>query len=126
MINLLGPIAPNRMGVIANTSSTHFTKGDETIKDIGQELGADYVLEGSIAQQGHTFHVSARLIRAADQNYVWGDEYDLDANYSDGAYRQLVIRIATQVATLARAQCRSQAPGVHQQPGCGHRLPDGT
>lgn len=100
VINLLGPIAPNRMGVIANTSSTHFTKGGETIKDIGQELGADYVLEGSIAQQGHAFHVSARLIRAADQNYVWGDEYDLDANYSDGAYRQLAIRLATQVATL--------------------------
>ncbi|MFI4920965.1 MAG: winged helix-turn-helix domain-containing tetratricopeptide repeat protein [Gammaproteobacteria bacterium] len=100
VINLLGPIAPNRMGVIANTSSTHYTKGSETIKDIGQQLGADYVLEGSIAQQGHAFHISARLIRAADQNYVWGDEYDLDANYSGGAYRQLVIRLATQVATL--------------------------
>ena len=100
VINLLGPIAPNRMGVIANTSTAHYTKGGETIKDISQELGADYVLEGSIAQQAHTYHVSARLIRAADQNYVWGDEYDLDGNYSAGVYRQLVIRIATQVATL--------------------------
>ena len=100
VINLLGPIAPNRMGVIANTSSAHYTKGGDTIKDIGQQLGADYVLEGSVAQQGHTYHVSARLIRAADQNYVWGDEYDLDANYASGSYRQLVIRIATQVATL--------------------------
>ena len=100
VINLLGPIAPSRMGVIANTSSAHYTKGNETIKDIGQQLGADYVLEGSIAQQGHTYHVSARLIRAADQNYVWGDEYDLDSNYAGGPYRQLVIRIATQVASL--------------------------
>src|SRR5690348_7160744 len=63
VINLLGPIAPNRMGVIANTSSAHYTKGGDTIKDIGQQLGADYVLEGSVAQQGHTYHVSARLIR---------------------------------------------------------------
>ena len=100
VINLLGPIAPNRMGVIANTSSAHYTKGGETIKDIGTELGADYVLEGSIAQQGHAYRISARLIRAADQNYVWGDEYDLDANYSGGAYRQLAIRMATQVANL--------------------------
>ena len=100
VINLLGPIAPDRMGVIANTSSAHYTKGGDTIKDIGQQLGADYVLEGSIAQQGHAYHVSARLIRAADQNYVWGDEYELDANYASGSYRQLVIRIATQVATL--------------------------
>jgi len=100
VINLLGPIAPERMGVIANTSSAHYTKGGETIKDIGQQLGADYVLEGSVALQGHAYHISARLIRAADQNYVWGDEYDLDTNYSGGAYRQLVIRIATQVAAL--------------------------
>jgi len=100
IINLLGPIAPERLGVIASTSTAHYLKGDETIKEIGQELGAGYVLEGSIAQQAQGYHISARLIRAADQSYVWGDEYDLDAHYSGGAYRQLVIRIATQVAAL--------------------------
>jgi len=100
VINLLGPIAPARMGVIANTSTARYVKGNETIREIGQELGANYVLEGSVTQQAQTFHVSARLIRAADQSYVWGDEYDLDANYSGASFRQLVIRIATQVATL--------------------------
>ena len=100
VISLLGPIAPERMGVIGSTSSAHFQKGNQTIRDIGQELGADYVLEGSITQQARTTHLSARLIRTADQNYVWGDEYELDANYSGSAYRQLTIRIATQVAAL--------------------------
>jgi DNA-binding winged helix-turn-helix (wHTH) protein/TolB-like protein len=99
VINLLGPIAPDRLGVIASTSTAHYVKG-ETIKQIGQELGANYVLEGSINQQAQTYHVSARLIRAADQSYVWGDEYDLDGSYSGSAYRQLVIHIATQVAAL--------------------------
>ena len=100
IINLLGPIAPDRLGVIASTSTAHYLKGGETIKEIGQELGAGYVLEGSISQQAQGYHISARLIRATDQSYVWGDEYDLDAHYSGGAYRQLVIRIATQVAAL--------------------------
>ncbi len=100
VISLLGPIAPDRMGVIASTSSAHFQKGGSTIRDIGQELGADYVLEGSVTQQGRSTHLSARLISTADQNYVWGDEYDLDPNYSGSAYRQLTIRIATQVAAL--------------------------
>lgn len=98
IINLLGPIAPDRLGVIASTSTAHYVKGGETIKQIGQELGANYVLEGSISQQAQTYHISARLIRAADQSYVWGDEYDLDGSYSGSVYRQLVIRIATQVA----------------------------
>ncbi|HSN17198.1 MAG TPA: winged helix-turn-helix domain-containing protein [Gammaproteobacteria bacterium] len=100
VINLLGPIAPERLGVIASTSTAHYLKGGETIKQIGQELGANYVLEGSITPQAGGYHISARLIRAADQSYVWGDEYDLDSNYSAGAYKQLVIRIATQVAGL--------------------------
>ena len=100
VISLLGPISPNRMGVIASTSTAHYVKGNDTIKQIGQELGANYVLEGSVSGQGRSFHISARLIRVADQSYVWGDEYALDANYSGASYRQLVIRIATQVATL--------------------------
>jgi DNA-binding winged helix-turn-helix (wHTH) protein/TolB-like protein len=100
VINLLGPIAPDRLGVIGSTSTAHYMKGGETIKQIGQELGANYVMEGSISQQAQTYHISARLIRAADQSYVWGDEYDLDSNYSGSAYRQLVIHLATQVAAL--------------------------
>ncbi|HEY4126702.1 MAG TPA: winged helix-turn-helix domain-containing protein [Gammaproteobacteria bacterium] len=100
VINLLGPIAPDRLGVIASTSTAHYLKGGETIKQIGQELGANYVLEGSITQQAKTFHISTRLIRVADQSYVWGDEYDLDTDYSGSAYRQLVIHVATQVAAL--------------------------
>ncbi len=100
VINLLGPIAPDRLGVIASTSTAHYLKGGETIKQIGQELGANYVLEGSIGRQAQGYHIAARLIRVVDQSYVWGDEYDLDGNYSGGAYRQLVIRLSTQVATL--------------------------
>ena len=100
IINLLGPIAPDRLGVIASTSTAHYLKGGETIKQIGDELGANYVLEGSITPQAGSYHVSARLIRTGDQSYVWGDEYDLDSNYSAAAYKQLVIRIATQVAGL--------------------------
>lgn len=97
--NLLGPISPDRLRVIANTSATHFVKGDETIGDIGRELGASYVLEGSITELARTLHISVRLIRVADQSYAWGDEYDLDSNYTGGNYQQLVIKIATQVAT---------------------------
>jgi DNA-binding winged helix-turn-helix (wHTH) protein/TolB-like protein len=100
VINLLGPIAPDRLGVIASTSTAHYMKGGETIKQIGQELGANYVLEGSISQQAQAYHISARLIRATDQSYVWGDEYDLGSSYSGSDYRQLVIHIATQVAGL--------------------------
>ncbi|MGH8398871.1 MAG: winged helix-turn-helix domain-containing protein, partial [Gammaproteobacteria bacterium] len=50
LIDLLGPIAPKRLGVIADTSTMHYAGGDKTIKMIGQDLGASYVLEGAITQ----------------------------------------------------------------------------
>jgi TolB-like protein/DNA-binding winged helix-turn-helix (wHTH) protein/thioredoxin-like negative regulator of GroEL len=98
LINLLGPIAPSRLGVIADTSSVHYASGDQTIKAIGQALGADYVLEGSITQNSQFIRVSARLIGAADQSYVWGNEYDLDLKYASSAFQQMVVQIATHVA----------------------------
>ena len=100
VIDLLGPVSPQRMAVIANTSSTHYADNNETVKIIGQALGASYVLEGSITQNQQALQISARLIRVADQSYIWGDEYALDADYKSSRYRQLVIKIATHVAAL--------------------------
>jgi len=100
LIDLLGPIAPRRLGVIADTSSMHYADGDKTIKTIGQELGASYVLEGAITQSSQAIHVSARLIRAADQSYVWGNEYDLNLKYPNSALQQVIVQIATHVASL--------------------------
>ena len=99
LIDLLGPITPSRLGVIADTSSMHYAGTRETIKTIGQALGADYVLEGSITQNPQFIHVSARLIRSADQSYVWGNEYDLDLKYANSALQQMVVQIATHIAS---------------------------
>jgi DNA-binding winged helix-turn-helix (wHTH) protein/TolB-like protein len=100
LIDLLGPVSPDRLGVIADTSSMHFATGGKTIKTIGQDLGATYVLEGSITQNPQFIHISARLIRVADQSYVWGNEYDLDNKYQNSAFQQTVVQIATHVASL--------------------------
>lgn len=99
LIDLLGPITPSRLGVIADTSSMHYAGTRETIKTIGRALGANYVLEGSITQNPQFIHVSARLIRTADQSYVWGNEYDLDIKYASSSLQQMVVQIATHIAS---------------------------
>ncbi|MGH8278715.1 MAG: winged helix-turn-helix domain-containing protein [Gammaproteobacteria bacterium] len=99
LIDLLGPISPQRLGVIADTSSMHYAGDRQTIRTIGQALGADYVLEGSITENPQFIHVSARLIGAANQDYVWGNEYNLATKYSSSAFQQMVVQIATHIAS---------------------------
>jgi DNA-binding winged helix-turn-helix (wHTH) protein/TolB-like protein/lipoprotein NlpI len=100
LIDLLGPIAPKRMGVIAYTSVMQFGSSRQNIRQIGQELNADYILEGSVTQASDTMQISARLIRADSQSYVWGDEFDMDVHDSGNSYQEIAIKIAAQVARL--------------------------
>jgi DNA-binding winged helix-turn-helix (wHTH) protein/TolB-like protein/Tfp pilus assembly protein PilF len=45
---------------------------------IGRALGAQYLLEGSLQQQGAYVRVSAQLVRVADQTTIWSSNYDGD------------------------------------------------
>jgi TolB-like protein/tetratricopeptide (TPR) repeat protein len=69
------------LGVISHTSAMRYAHRDKTVKEIGADLGADYVLEGSVRwehSQGHESRVriTPQLIRAADDTHVWADRYD--------------------------------------------------
>ncbi|MEM7354475.1 MAG: winged helix-turn-helix domain-containing protein [Acidobacteriota bacterium] len=65
-----------RLGVVARTSVMKFKQSDLAIDEIAAELGAQFVLEGSIRQAGERVRVTAQLIRAADQGHLWAGNYD--------------------------------------------------
>lgn len=46
------------------------------VRQISQELGVDYVLEGSVRRDGDHVRVTAQLIQARDQTHLWANEYD--------------------------------------------------
>jgi len=69
------------LGVISRTSAMEYTRRGKTVKEIGSELGVDYVLEGSVRWehgQGRESRVriTPQLIRVADDTHVWADRYD--------------------------------------------------
>ena len=47
----LGQMSPHQLGVIARTSSMAYKQTDKSVARIGQELGVDYVLEGSVRRE---------------------------------------------------------------------------
>lgn len=72
----LGKMSPHRMGVIARTSSMAYKQTNKSVAQIGQELGVDYVLEGSVRREVDRVRITAQLIRVRDQIHIWAENYD--------------------------------------------------
>jgi len=86
--------------VIASTSANLYRNGRKGIREIGAELGADYVLEGSVrwersAQGPARVRVTPQLITTADATHLWAEVYDepLDEIFRvQGDIAQKVVR----------------------------------
>ena len=76
MISQLGATNPARLGVIGRTSAVKYKNSGKGIDQIGNELGVDYVLEGSVREAGSRVRVTAQLIRVSDQMHVWSQSFD--------------------------------------------------
>ncbi len=76
LITQLGGLHPEGLGIIARTSVMGYRSTRKPIKQIGRELGVDYVLEGSVRKSGERVRITVQLIEVADQTHMWADSYD--------------------------------------------------
>jgi TolB-like protein/DNA-binding winged helix-turn-helix (wHTH) protein/Flp pilus assembly protein TadD len=93
----LGELNPERLGVIARTSAASYKHTNKTIAQIGRELGADYILEGSVRREGGIARISAQLIRVNDQVHLWAHNYDRETGGLLALQNELGRAIAQQV-----------------------------
>ena len=59
--------------VIARNSSFTYKGQAIDVKQVGQELGVRYVLEGSVRKAGGRVRITGQLIDAATGNHIWAD-----------------------------------------------------
>ncbi len=64
--------------VIARNSSFTYKGQPVDVKNVGRDLGVQYVLEGSVRRGGNRVRVTAQLIEAESGRHVWADRYDGD------------------------------------------------
>src|SRR5258706_157185 len=62
--------------VIARNSAFQYKGKAVDIRQIGQELGARYVLEGSVRRSGDRIRITAQLIDTATGAHRWAERYD--------------------------------------------------
>jgi TolB-like protein/DNA-binding winged helix-turn-helix (wHTH) protein/Tfp pilus assembly protein PilF len=64
------------LSVIARNSVFIYKNTDVDIRNVKQELGVDFVVEGSVRKVGDQVRISARLIDAGSSINIWADRFD--------------------------------------------------
>jgi len=96
-ISYLARLIPERLAVIARTTSMAYKRTSKTVRQIGAELGVDYLLESSVRREGNRVRITSQLIRVKDQTHVWASTYDRDLSAVLAVQRELSTAIARSV-----------------------------
>jgi TolB-like protein len=98
--------------VIARNSSFQFKGRAAEIQDVGRQLGARYIVEGSVRKSGSRVRVTAQLIDAETNTHIWADRYDrqLDDIFAiqDDVTAAVVARVADRVKGAGARPSRSR------------------
>jgi TolB-like protein/Tfp pilus assembly protein PilF/predicted Ser/Thr protein kinase len=62
--------------VIARSSTARYAGEAIDVRSVGRELGARYVMEGSIRQAGATLRIAAQLVDATSGAHLWAETYN--------------------------------------------------
>jgi TolB-like protein len=88
--------------VISRTSVERYRDSKKSVREIAEELGVNYIVEGSAQKFGNAFRLRAQLIRAERETHIWGDSFQQKiANVED--IFDIQIRIAKSIAEELRA-----------------------
>jgi TolB-like protein len=100
--------------VISRNSSFQYRDKAMDVRRIGRELGAQYVVEGSVRKAGDRLRVTAQLVEAANGNHLWAERYDRELRdifaVQDEVTRAICAAIPGQLDRLAVEQLRRTPP----------------
>jgi len=74
LLNQLAQIKELR--VAGRTSSFSFKGKNEDLRVIGEKLGVNHLLEGSVRKDGRQLRITVQLINAVDGTHLWSQTYD--------------------------------------------------
>jgi TolB-like protein/tRNA A-37 threonylcarbamoyl transferase component Bud32/Tfp pilus assembly protein PilF len=104
--------------VVARSSTRRFTSEAVDVRTVGKELGARYVMEGSLRQAGATLRVAVQFVDATTGAHLWAETYDRTFS-ADGMFAlqdNLVPRIVSTVADWYGVLPHSMSEAVRLKP----------
>ena len=92
---LIGTISKMReLSVISRTSVMQYKGRSKPIPEIGRELNAGTILEGSVRKAGNRVRVSIQMIDANEDKHLWAENYDREIQDIFSVQSDIASRVA--------------------------------
>ena len=98
ILNVLAKITELR--VTARTSAFAFKGRDTDLRLVGDSLGVQYIVEGSVRKAGDQLRITAQLIDTTDGSHLWSE------SYNEALTAENVFQIQTDIAGAIAEELR--------------------
>ena len=116
MIVQVGKLSRERLTVIARSSVAKYKGSKLTAKEIGRELNADYLVQGSVRRSSDRVRITVQLIQAQNQTDLWTESYDRELKDVLAVQDSVVRSIASQIHIALTAEEKARLANSRQIP----------
>jgi TolB-like protein len=114
MITQLARLNPERLGVIARTSSLRYKKTTKGIGEIARELRVDWILEGSVRRSADRVRITAQLVRMQDESHLWAQNYDRELSDILVVQSEVALAVAGEIHLKLKSDVQARSTEVQQ------------
>jgi serine/threonine protein kinase/tetratricopeptide (TPR) repeat protein len=108
--------------VAARTSAFQFRGKGYDIREVGEQLQVQTVLEGSIRKAGNRVRITAQLVDIADGFHLWSDKYDRDLDDIFGIQDEISLAIVESLKVRLLGGEKEQLVKRHTRDPEAHNL----
>ena len=98
--------------VIARNSAFTYKGRAVKVRQVAEELGVRYVMEGSVRRVGDQVRINAQLIDATTGGHLWAERYDGSLDDIFSMQDQITQKIVTALAVTLASQEQNDLPQV--------------
>jgi adenylate cyclase len=104
--------------VIARNSTLRYKGQPVDVRQLRTELGAHYVLEGSVQRVGDSLRVTAQLLDARDGTHLWAETYDreLSAGNVFAVQDEITGQVVATIAGISGVISRARFAEIKEKP----------
>jgi len=99
----------NGLFIIAPRSTFHFKDKEMSAYEVGHELEAQYIVEGSVRRAGNRVRITAQLVEVETETHLWADRYDRDLEDVFAIQEEVAQEIAAAIPGEIEAEAYKRA-----------------